>query len=237
MVSDTSEQVSCACGCGRVILKLDTRGRPRRFIKGHANRGGISRVEKQRKCSVCNAVTTYVDPRGYEVWYIDKDVGLLCKRCYDKRRYELNKERILEYNRGYQEAHKEEHRKHNRRRVSFKGRQIHVESCPRLGQCPECGRRVGVDAIKITNRHHDEYHNDDVLKDTRELCVSCHMKEHIKIRKSVECECYACGSTKTYSDTRDREKWYLNRGTRSFYYVVVVSVGISTHAGKRKRCE
>ena len=177
----------------------------------------MSRVEKQRKCSVCNAVTTYVDPRGYEVWYIDKDVGLLCKRCYDKRRYELNKERILEYNRGYQEAHKEEHRKHNRRRVSFKGRQIHVESCPRLGQCPECGRKVGVDAIKMTNRHHDEYHNDDVLKDTRELCVSCHMKE---LRGSVDAR-YACGSTlseqgsgKGIDRERSNVEWrrYINAG-------------------------
>ena len=30
-----NEIVSCACGCGRTLLRFDSAGRPRRFVSGH----------------------------------------------------------------------------------------------------------------------------------------------------------------------------------------------------------
>jgi hypothetical protein len=93
---------------------------------------------------------------GYKQWYIDKEIGLIiCNKCYSKT--------------------------YNRRHIFFKGRKIVVESCPRSGRCSKCGRQIGVDDIKITNMHHDKYHDDNPLKDTRELCASCHRKEHVLI--------------------------------------------------------
>lgn len=32
-------QIECACGCGRKIPSEDSRGRPRKFARGHVNKG------------------------------------------------------------------------------------------------------------------------------------------------------------------------------------------------------
>ena len=64
----------------------------------------------------------------------------------------------------------------NPRRLNPKGKhRIVLEQNPRTGICQICLRKVG-EGIKRTSLHHIQYHNDP-LKDTIELCNSCHMKE------------------------------------------------------------
>lgn len=63
---------------------------------------------------------------------------------------------------------------HNPRKIRFKDKRIELKDNPRTGVCNLC-RRVG-----LTNMHHLQYHDDDPLKDTIELCPSCHGKQHIK---------------------------------------------------------
>jgi hypothetical protein len=76
-------------------------------------------------------------------------------------------------------------RRTNARRVTFKGKYIHVKDPPRKGQCSKCHRRVGVDGIKITGMHHDEgYDPIDVLKGTIELCNRCHKQRHMEMKRS-----------------------------------------------------
>lgn len=53
-----------------------------------------------------------------------------------------------------------------------------MKDIPRKGICSKCGAVKGIDC-KITHMHHLEYHPEDPLKDTIELCSSCHKKEHI----------------------------------------------------------
>jgi hypothetical protein len=120
------------------------------------------------------------------VYYqINRSKVLECNRRYRKAHeqeeqerdhmyYRANRSKILERHREYRRTHSDQMRGYNRRRVDFKGRSVPVESVPRTGQCSMCGRRIEVDDIKKTNMHHDEYHQDDVLKDTREFCVPCH---------------------------------------------------------------
>ena len=36
-LGETNPMMSCACGCGTMFLKYDTRGRPRKYICGHNN--------------------------------------------------------------------------------------------------------------------------------------------------------------------------------------------------------
>lgn len=78
------------------------------------------------------------------------------------------------------------------RRINPAGRgHIHLKECPRKGVCEWCRRKIGdeyintqgkIAKIRLTNIHHIEYH-EDVLKDTVELCNSCHTKESIRLRK------------------------------------------------------
>lgn len=64
----------------------------------------------------------------------------------------------------------------NKKQLSFKGTKLLLRDNPRTGICSQCGARKGIECKK-THIHHIRYHNDDLLKDTIELCVSCHIKE------------------------------------------------------------
>ena len=65
------------------------------------------------------------------------------------------------------------------RRQVFKGKQILLSTYPRKGICQQCGK-----TNCKTDLHHIKYHDSDTLKDTVELCVSCHKTEHWRLLKS-----------------------------------------------------
>ena len=65
-------------------------------------------------------------------------------------------------------------------------KKIFLKENPRKGICHKCHRKVGdeyvncfgqIAIVKQTQIHHLEYHHNDPLKDTVELCASCHSKE------------------------------------------------------------
>jgi len=58
-------------------------------------------------------------------------------------------------------------------RMRYKGKMIELKENPRTGYCSICNWEG------LTHIHHfAEYHDDDPLKDTIELCPSCHAKQH-----------------------------------------------------------
>ena len=63
--------------------------------------------------------------------------------------------------------------------VGFKGKTIALHHNPRTGVCKICGRMKGKN-LQTTHMHHFEYHEDDPLRATIEVCVSCHKKLHSK---------------------------------------------------------
>ena len=71
--------------------------------------------------------------------------------------------------------YQEIHRKSHERRITYKGMRIQLKFNPRTGKCKWCGREGK------TEIHHIEYHDDDPLKDTIELCKSCHGKETYRL--------------------------------------------------------
>jgi len=70
----------------------------------------------------------------------------------------------------------------NPRRLNYKGKQIYLKENPRTGICSSCGKGVG-EGIKKTSIHHIQYHDDNPLKDTIELCSGCHRKETCRLRR------------------------------------------------------
>jgi hypothetical protein len=119
-----------------------------------------------RHCINCNSTTTTLRKgTEYEYWYRYKD-GYVCKRCYNKlflnpKWYQKNSSRQLTW--------------------TPSGKIIRVKENPRKGICQLCGAIKGIDC-KYTQLHHIEYHEDDPLKDTIELCPSCHMKTTWQIK-------------------------------------------------------
>jgi hypothetical protein len=74
--------------------------------------------------------------------------GFLCEKCYTRL---ISNPRLLHY----------------------KDKFIFLKENPRKGICSWCGKKG------ITQMHHfAEYHDDDPLKDTVEICVACHKKVH-----------------------------------------------------------
>jgi hypothetical protein len=101
---------------------------------------------------------------------------------------EYNKRYYKEHPEYFKEANKRTHIKWNKinnekfnhifspRRILFKGKRISIKEDPRIGICQLCGAVRGLDC-KQTQMHHIQYHDDDPLRDTIEVCVKCHRRQ------------------------------------------------------------
>ena len=63
----------------------------------------------------------------------------------------------------------------NSRRLVYKDKRIVLKANPRTGYCSLCPNNIWNESCERTSMHHfAEYHEDDPLKDTIELCNYCH---------------------------------------------------------------
>ena len=133
----------------------------------------------ERKCYGCNSKYLHkVKGRYYEQWYLnhDADNNALCLRCNDKyiRDPLRRKERNSKYNPKWNKIN-------NHKFVNYRGKHIWLGFDPRKHICQTCGK------TGLTSLHHfAEYHDDDPLRDTIELCRSCHGKETWRLGQNAE---------------------------------------------------
>ena len=124
-----------------------------------------------RVCAACDSTTTYTNPKtGHMQWHIH-DGYWFCHKCFEH------------YIHGpiYAPVRNAKWNPINSvRRQLYKYKSINHKKNPRKGICELCGAIKGINC-KQTNLHHIDYHDDDPLKDTIELCASCHMKESWKL--------------------------------------------------------
>jgi hypothetical protein len=131
-----------------------------------------------RVCSNCNLNKSYVRKDGYENWYRHKD-GYFCQKCYH---------RLI--------TNPINNKKHRPRQLVWtpNDKRLLLKESPRKGICQKCGKKIGDEyvnyrgkpaIIKQTQIHHFEYHEDDPLKDTIELCGHCHGQESITKRSGA----------------------------------------------------
>lgn len=124
----------------------------------------------------------------YVVWYLNKGTPYkICKMCYDEIFANKSKKKL--WDREYRERHPDrikrfrtewnEKRKRSRhtRTLTYKGRTLEFSYDIKCGVCNWC-RRVSEIDIKRTALHHyqDIYCDNEPLKNTIELCHSCHSK-------------------------------------------------------------
>ena len=121
-----------------------------------------------RMCVSCDSTTTYMDQNGWPNWRFH-DGYWLCKKCYT--RYVANPVYRVKW------GHIND-LKYRGRKIQFRDQIIILSEAPRKGVCELCHRSINKGEIKRTNMHHMEYHDDDPLKSTIELCVGCHNKQH-----------------------------------------------------------
>lgn len=109
-------------------------------------------------CLIDSIHKTYIDKYNHQHWYRYKD-GWVCSRCRNK---------LI--------ANPKWHPITNSRRLKFKDKQVYIQSNPKTGYCSYCTNNIHNGSCKKTDIHHIQYHEDDPLKNTIELCVSCHNK-------------------------------------------------------------
>lgn len=128
---------------------------------------GRTKIIDKSICFNCGSTTTYIDKKNNEHWNYH-DGKKYCEKCNNKLFKNPKWKPITTPLKLY-----------------FKTKQVYVKEKPRKGICSWCKRIDGEPFINAhgkpsiikTSIHHVEYHQEDVLKDTIELCQSCHMKE------------------------------------------------------------
>jgi hypothetical protein len=132
--------------------------------------------EPLRKCNWCGLeahteteLPLFTKSRRHKYGYRN-----ICKTCFSKalREGKYAESHALTCHNWYIN-----HRGERKARITFKVgdhefKRLYVDGEPRQGTCSECG------IVGQTHLHHDSYDPNDPLKDTRELCVSCHTKHH-----------------------------------------------------------
>lgn len=128
----------------------------------------------KRICFNCGSKTTYIKKDGSIIWR-KVDGNPWCHNCWTRVIWNPKASKIT-----------------NPQRLRFKDKRKHVKDKPITGTCTVCKKSVGdpytnskgeTKIIKVTHIHHKTYHDDDILKDTVELCGSCHCKETWKTRR------------------------------------------------------
>lgn len=172
-VNEVNALISCGCGCQETFFKYDKYGRERRYIVGHGNKGKKVFSKGERICLIDPTHETALNELGNEHWFRYKE-GYVCSRCAMK----------LIYYQKYK--HKD------RKRIRFKNSRPKVEGEYKTGKCDLCGKKIGdsyvtkkgkTGIIKSMHTHHFEYHDDDILKDTIQICPQCHGRESARLRK------------------------------------------------------
>lgn len=139
-------------------------------------------LSHDKKCVNCGSTTTRmacdkrrnnrIIERWRYIWENDQVVGMLCYACDDRINWQ---ERRQEY---FKEARK--------KRIKYKGKTTYTGINQKTGVCSWCNKKIGdtfidrfgkTKTIQYMHTHHLEYHDDNILKDTIEICPQCHGKE------------------------------------------------------------
>jgi len=103
----------------------------------------------------------------------------LCKECSNKRTRVggIYFKHISEYK-------KQRHKEINSRRMKFKDKVIYFPYPIRTNICSQCGKSHPKDLTRQTILHHEKYDGANPLKNTLEVCLSCHNIIHNEKRRN-----------------------------------------------------
>lgn len=139
--------------------------------------GRITTPINERICSNCGSNTTFIRKHNNSpLWHIVNGNEIWCSKCYGR---EITAKK---WNKIYGNKYKS-------RRITFMDKRIYMPEDHRTYRCAICKKSVGDEyinyrkkkaIIKQIDKHHIVYNPEEPLKDTIELCASCHGKITIK---------------------------------------------------------
>lgn len=104
----------------------------------------------------------------------------LCKKCQNRMvrtRWKPSRDRL---NKKWNPIN---HPINDPKAIEFLGKRIYLKENPRTNICSKCDRKYPEELKQQTCIHHEIYDPENILAHTTELCKSCHMKLHHKIRQ------------------------------------------------------
>ena len=139
-----------------------------------------------RICIKCGSDKTYVY-KGLERWYSG---GHICHKCHNRLYWSNNPDKAKARNDKWNPIYNPKWNPIN----NAKSIGVYIGSCfkiiklnhkPRTGQCQSCFMKVDITSPSyknrtFTHRGNNEFDPNDPLKDTIELCSSCHFKANWK---------------------------------------------------------
>lgn len=156
-----NELILCVCGCGKTRWKYDKRGRLKRFIKGHSNRGKKFSEEILRNMSLAQI--------GHKV--------------SEEQRKKLSVAFKGEKNPMYGKHHSDEVKKfisnlNTKEKVGYSRLHVRIRNkLPKPQFCQMCLKIPPYDVACITNIYEED------LINWAWYCRSCHKKYDYKIKK------------------------------------------------------
>jgi len=105
----------------------------------------------------------------------------ICQFCNSDKSWYDNKKKVYLWRKinGKYTCHK----CYMKRRIIFKDKRLRVFEKELTGICKLCNRSIEKGEIKQTQFHHTEYHDNNPLENTIEICVKCHYDQHKTTRK------------------------------------------------------
>ena len=134
----------------------------------------------ERICYNCGSNNTYIKKSNGRPHWINIEGNAWCLKCYNKV-FIHPKWSCIHYLLNGKHWNSIRNPKH----MKFKDRIIVLKQNPRTGFCSWCPNNIHDRSCKRTHIHHIEYHNDDPLKKTVEICASCHAKESWRIKRNL----------------------------------------------------
>lgn len=128
-------------------------------------------LKNKNVCFINSLHETYIKKNGKLQWH-KYNGNRICHKCYNKLVH-VPKYTLVNNHKNNLIYHP--------RRLTFKNKRILLETNPRTGYCSQCSNNIFDRSCKRTHIHHIQYHEDDPLKDTVELCASCHNKKKYEI--------------------------------------------------------
>lgn len=112
----------------------------------------------------------------------------LCNKCHHLRYWTPEHrqkwlEKNPEYHKKWREAHPDYMTKILKKQFIFKEKRMYPKENPRSNICSECGRSHPKDLTRQTHLHHIIYDEKNPLAWTVELCASCHVKLHKRLKQ------------------------------------------------------
>jgi len=163
---------------------IENRGNERPLKSRHVFLDGV----ESKRCTKCNIVLQlnmfYPNKHSWDGFMFRCKT---CEKVYQRGWATKNPDKVKVIHARYKSKHPDRYREIQEsslnRRMTFNEKLLRFPEEFRINICEYCGKSYPNELSERTHLHHTKYDEEDPLEYTVELCRSCHITEHHKLRR------------------------------------------------------